>query len=44
MKFRNVLPLLFVGLLASAAAAAPEQGAKVAVANPSRILVEMQEA
>ncbi|MDB5289111.1 MAG: hypothetical protein JWL69_352 [Phycisphaerales bacterium] len=44
MKFRNVLSLLLVGVLASAAAAAPEQSTKVAAANPSRILAEMQEA
>src|SRR5260221_5053572 len=44
MKFRNLVSLLLIGLLASAAAAAPEPNVKIAAANPSRIIVEMQEA
>ncbi|MDB5299464.1 MAG: hypothetical protein JWO87_1127 [Phycisphaerales bacterium] len=43
MKFRSLLPLLFVGMLASGASAAPEANTKVGTANPSRIFEESQE-
>ncbi|MDB5333465.1 MAG: hypothetical protein JWP03_4616 [Phycisphaerales bacterium] len=43
MKYRCLLPLLFVGVLAAAATAAPAQATKIAIANPSRIFNEMQE-
>ncbi|HWE97111.1 MAG TPA: OmpH family outer membrane protein [Tepidisphaeraceae bacterium] len=43
MKYRSLLPVLFVGVLAAAASAAPAQATKIAIANPSRIFNEMQE-